>query len=272
MLSPHVRIAGIKLFVDSGDRGEKLLSEPYADNPGHMGTGFWTQDELTAAVATANEAGFQVAAHTGGDGALDQILNALEAALDGGPNDLRHRVEHVMIARDDQIERMANIGAVASVQLSWFHSDWTEEFDSNLGPDRVAWVGRWRDLLDAGVPTIGSTDQPYGYGTVGPSMKAIYQAVTRIGEEGAEPPDWMLSQRLSAEEALGLITAEAAWGVGEEAVKGTIAVGKQADLVILSADPNEVDPADLESIEVVVTIADGVAVHCSENLAGLCSI
>ena len=269
-LTPHVRIGGIKLFVDSGDYGEKLLSQPYIDNPGHLGTGFWSQADLSDAVATADTAGFQVAAHTGGDAALDLILNAFEDALEGRPNELRHRVEHVMIARDDQIERMAELGVVASVQLSFFHSDWADEYASTMGPSRVNWIGRWRDLLDGGVTTIGSTDQPYGYGTVGSSMRAISQAVTRIGEGGAPPPDWMLDQRISIQEALRLITADAAWGIGEEAMKGTISAGKRADLVVLSADPTAVDAAELESISVEATIVDGIAVHCGTALLWLC--
>ncbi|MFZ0626664.1 MAG: amidohydrolase family protein [Acidimicrobiia bacterium] len=269
-LSPHVRIAGMKLFVDSGDYGEKLLTEPYADNPGYFGTGFWNQADLDEAVATADQAGFQVTAHTGGDAALDLIINALDKALDGGPNLLRHRIEHVMIARDDQIERMAALNLVASIQLTFFNSDWADEFSSNLGPERVGWVGRWRDLLDAGVPTIGGTDQPYGYGTVGPSMRAIFQAVTRIGESGAPPPDWMLSQRISVDEAIRLITIDAAWGSNEESVKGSITPGKNADFVVLSADPTTADPAALGDISILTTLVDGEVIFCEKGASGFC--
>jgi predicted amidohydrolase YtcJ len=63
-------------------------------------------------------------------------------------------------------------------------------------------VGRWRDLLDAGVTVVGSTDAPYGYGEVRSPLKAIYQAVTRIGDGGSAPRDWMLDQTLSVAEAL----------------------------------------------------------------------
>jgi hypothetical protein len=97
-LSPHVRVAGIKVFIDSGAQDEKLLSEPYANHPDHYGTGFWDQPDLDVAVRAAHDAGFQVAAHTGGDAAHDLIISALAAALGGAPNAPRHRVEHVMIA------------------------------------------------------------------------------------------------------------------------------------------------------------------------------
>jgi predicted amidohydrolase YtcJ len=165
---------------------------------------------------------------------------------------------------------MADLGLVASIQLSFFHSDWAPEFAAGLGPDRVAWVGRWRDLLDAGVPTIGSTDEPYGYGATGPAMLAIYQAVTRIGETGAPPPAWMLSQRISVEEALRLITIDAAWGCREEATKGSLEPGKRADLVVLSADPTAIDAAGLADVEVLMTMVGGESVFCAPGEHALC--
>jgi predicted amidohydrolase YtcJ len=269
-LSPHVRVAGIKVFIDSGAQDEKLLSEPYANHPDFYGLGFWNQSDLDAAVRAAHDAGFQVAAHTGGDAAHDLILNAYAAALGGAPNAPRHRVEHVMIARDDQVARMAALGLIGSIQLSFFNSDWAQEFAAGLGPDRVPWVGRWRDLLDAGVPTTGSTDAPYGYGTTGPAMRAIYQAVTRIGETGAPPPPWMLSQRISVEEALRLLTIDAAWGCREEATKGSLERGKRADIVVLSTDPTAIDPAGLADVEVLMTMVAGESVFCAPGEHALC--
>ncbi|MFQ5880708.1 MAG: amidohydrolase, partial [Dehalococcoidia bacterium] len=252
--SARLRVGGVKIFIDNADRGEKFLSEPYADNPGYYGEAFWTQEELNEVVAEAHQAGFQIAAHTGGDAAHDLILNAYENALQGESNEkYRHRIEHVMILRDDQLERMRRLGIIASFQVSFFHSDWAEEFGSNLGPERVGWVGRWRDLLEEGVPSIGSTDSPWGYGTVGPSMKAIYQAVTRIGEEGLPAAEWMLDQRISVEQALRLITADAAYGTFQEDVKGSVAVGKLADLVILSENPLTVPVERLLEIQVLMT-------------------
>ncbi|MFQ5966502.1 MAG: amidohydrolase family protein [Acidimicrobiia bacterium] len=276
-LSPNVRIAGVKLFVDNGDRGEKLLSAEYTDNPGYFGQGFWTQEELTGIVEEAHAAGFQVAAHTGGDAAHDLIINAFESVLGDESNDVyRHRIEHVMILRDDQLQRLRALRLIASFQLSWFHSDWTEEFESTMGPDRVAWVGRWKDILDAGIPAAGSSDHPWGYGETGPAMKAIYQSVTRIGEGGSPPADWMTSQLLTVEQALQLVTVQGAYAAFEEEIKGTITVGKVADLIVLSENPLQVSEADLPGIEVMVTMVGGRVVHCSaaslcptEDMAGL---
>jgi predicted amidohydrolase YtcJ len=137
--SPFLRIAGVKVYIDSGDYGKKYMTEPYADNPGYRGEVYWTQSELTAVLAEAYAAGYQIAAHTGGDAALDMILNSLEDVLNGESNEAyHHRVEHVMIARDDQVQRMRELGIVASVQLSFFNSDWGDEFESTLRPERTA--------------------------------------------------------------------------------------------------------------------------------------
>lgn len=270
-LSPHVRVAGVKVFVDSGDPGEKALTEPYANRADYRGRAFFSQDELSALVAEAHRAGFQVSAHTGGDAAHDLILNAYEQALDGDDNSAsRHRIEHVMVLRDDQLERMRRLGIVASIQLSWFNSDWAAEFEEGLGPDRLAWVGRWRDLVDAGVLTIGSTDTPWGIGTVGPAMRAVSQAVTRIGEGGSAPPDWMLDQRLDVRDALELITIDAAFGSFEEEHKGSLTAGKLADLVILSENPLTVAPEALEGIEVLMTIVGGRSAYCAPQMAEAC--
>lgn len=269
--SPFLRIAGVKLYVDNGEYGKKFLSAPYSDNPGYYGEVYWSQDELNAIVQEAHQAGYQIAAHTMGDAAHDLILNAYEKALDGEGNEAyHHRIEHVMILRHDQLERMRAMGIIASVQLSFFHADWRDEFETTLGPDRVLWVGRWRDLLDAGVPVIGSTDAPYGYGTVRSPLKAVYQAVTREGEGEAAPANWMLSQTLRVEEALDLLTLQAAYGTFQDPVKGSLSPGKLADLVILSANPLSIEPRELLNTDVWLTLVGGQTMYCAQGQEYLC--
>lgn len=261
-LGPRLRVGGVKLFVDSGDAGEEFLSEPHAHRPGERRQPFFDDGELRTLVGEAHRAGWQVAAHTMGDAAHDLVLDAYEHVLAGGPNDARHRIEHAAIVRDDQIEWMRELGVLASVQLSWFHSDWTEQLETQLGPERVRWAGRWRDLLDADVRMIGGSDHPWGYGDVGAALKAISQAATRVGERGAPPPSWMRAQRISVAEGLRLITVDAAYGTFEEDVKGSLSPGKLADLVVLSENPLEVAPSRLEDIRVLATIVGGRIEHC----------
>ncbi len=271
VLGPRLRIGGLKLFVDSGEPGKELLTEPHAKGHGEHGEAFFDQTDLTALVRRVDSEGWQLAAHTMGDAAHDLILDAYEAALAGRPNEARHRIEHVAIVRDEQIVRIHELGLLASVQLSWFNSDWADQVESELGPQRARWAGRWRDLLDADVRVIGGTDHPWGKGEVGPALKAVYQSVTRVGEQGAPPPAWMRGQRITVEEALRLITIDAAYGTSEEDVKGSLARGKLADLVVLSANPLEVAPAELDEIDVLATVVGGRVEHCT-SIPTLCKL
>jgi predicted amidohydrolase YtcJ len=267
-LGPRLRVAGAKIFADRGDPRKNYLSQPHSDNLTYFGDVYWTQAELSAIVQQLHNAGWQIATHTCGDAAHDMVLNAYEAALGNVSNTIhRHRIEHCMILRDDQVLRMLLHKIIASIQVNWFQSDWTQEVDETLGPGRVNWAGRWKDVLAAGIPAIGGTDAPWAVrdelnGTPGPALKALYQAVSRIGEGGTAPTAWMLAQRLTIEQSLGLITRDAAYGTFDEGIKGTLVPGKLADLVVLSANPLTVlpgDPEQLLQINVLLTMIGGKA-------------
>ncbi|MHA2323611.1 MAG: amidohydrolase family protein, partial [Candidatus Thorarchaeota archaeon] len=95
------------------------------------------------------------------------------------------------------------------------------------------------------------------------AMKAVSLAVTKIGDQGLTPPDWMLNQSLSVEQALRLITIDAAYGTFQEDIKGSIKVGKLADLVILSDNPLTVPENTLTDIEVLMTMVGGVVEYAA---------
>jgi len=119
-------------------------------------------------------------------------------------------------------------------------------------------AGRWRDILDAGIPSLGSTDYPWIFGTERSAMSVVSSAVTRVGELGLTPAEWMLNQTISVEQALRLLTIDAAYGTFQEDIKGSIKTGKLADLVILSDNPLTVTENELAGIEVLMTMVGGV--------------
>jgi hypothetical protein len=250
-----------------------VLSEQYSDQPGYFGHASWTQDELTAMVTSLHSDGWQITIHTAGDAAHDLVLNAFESALNGESNDtFRHRIEHAMVLRDDQIRRMSDLGLIASIQLTFLNSDWPGDpfwgrLEAALGPDRVAWLGRWRDLLDGGVKVIGGTDTPWATAS---AVESLYEAATRVGKNGVTPQAWMLDQRITVEEALRLITIDAAYGTFDEDVKGSLVPGKWADLVVLSDNPLEVSVDDLPEIDVLATIVGGQIAYCAPTFPALC--
>ncbi|MFW9850902.1 MAG: amidohydrolase [Candidatus Thorarchaeota archaeon] len=244
--SANLRIGGVKIYMDR-----------WITNWAH----YFNQTELDTLVQEAHNAGFQIAIHSAVDNATDIVMNALETVLDGESNQIyRHRIEHLLLLRDDQIQRMSDLGIIASIQLPWFNSDEIPEYFFPYYENYSHLTGRFRDIVQAGIPTIGSTDFPdfpWNLGYNRTAMKTISMAVTKIGEQGLTPTDWMLNQSLTVEQALRLITIDAAYGTFQEDIKGSIKVGKLADLVILSDNPLTVSESSLANIEVLLTMVGG---------------
>jgi predicted amidohydrolase YtcJ len=256
--SPHLRLAGIKLFLDH-DWGTKF---------------HWRQDELNEYVVAAHRLGWQVTAHAVSAEAHDQYLTAVAQALAARPDPrARHRVEHVVQLRDDQLARMRELGMIASIQPAVPGDSASESgFQALVARGETGWIARWRDLVDRDVLTIGSTDMPWLVFVLGARvtdmpygspLEAVHQAVTRHSYLGRIPEDWQLPQRLTVDQALRLFTINAAHGTFEENVKGSLAAGKHADFVILSDNPAAVTVDSLLDIEVLATVVGGRAEHCA---------
>lgn len=262
---PRLFVQGVKLFADGAEDGLGHQTDPPSRRV--QGDLFWRRGELATEVRLADRAGWQVAIHATGDGGLDLALDAFEPLGREAIVEARHRVEHVSTVRDDQVRRMAELGLIASVQHSWFHADAVPTLTRWVGRDRRVLSGRWRDLVEAGVPLTGSTDRPWAItGTSGDSMDAISYAVTRVGRAANAPPAWMLAQRLTVWEVLRSLTIDAAFAQGTEESVGTIEVGKAGDLVVLSADPTRVPEAQLSGIEILATIVDGHVQFCHASV------
>ena len=274
--SPNLRIGGVKLFADEAWTKEMYMTEPHTDRPDYRGPIYWTPDQLTDLVRSLHDDGWQLATHTAGDAAHDLVLDAYEAALAGADNaDHRHRIEHVMAVRDDQVRRMADLKIMASFQLTWFTADEAQEVEATVGRERLGWVGRWRDLLGAGVPAVASTDHPYDHegsdNTAGWAMKALSVAVRRsVGAavDAAEP--WRADQTISVEQGLELMTRAGAYATFEEDRKGTVSPGKLADLVVLGDDPRTVPADDLRDVDVLMTMVGGRIEHCAPGASTFC--
>jgi hypothetical protein len=180
-----------------------------------------------------------------------------------------------MAVRDDQVKRMAESAIIASFQLTWFTTDTTPDVEGTVGPGRLPWIGRWRDLLEAGVLAVASTDHPYddlsdADRSDGRAMKALSVAVTRAASADVTPAAWQADQTISVEQGLDLMTRAGAYATFEEDRKGTITAGKLADLVILSDDPRTVPAEDLADVSVLMTMVGGRVRYCAAGGEGLC--
>ncbi|MHA1995126.1 MAG: amidohydrolase [Candidatus Hodarchaeales archaeon] len=240
--SPRLRIAGVKLFADGWYR------EPI---------NFINQSEMNQLVQEAHTLGFQIATHSVIPNATDIVLNAYQSVIENGTNEHRHRIEHLVLLRSDQITQMSTLGVLGCIQLPWFNSDWNDRIEPIIGRDWAVITGRWRDLLTAGVHLMGSTDYPYVLGDIKTPMGIMATAVTRIGTLNEIPVDFMLNQTLTPEQALRLLTIDGAYGTFQENEKGSIKFGKLADLVVLSENPLTVPDTEIKDIEVLLTMIDG---------------
>ena len=264
-----IKIGGLKGFVDgimgnstarfyepqlhSGQRGEwRDMMSP----PGNM-------ERL---IAGADSAGHWPQIHAIGDEAIDTLLTMYESVLRRhGPRpagERRWRVIHAQVLRGPQVaDRMARLGLIAEVQPYHAIDDmrWMEE---RIG-QRARWAYAFNTLRRAGVLVTFGSDWPgtnAAWYTASP-LQGIYAAVTRQTLSGEPRAGWFPEERVDVEFALRAYTVNNAYAAGEERVKGKIAPGYLADLVMLDADPLRIAPERLKDVKVELTMVGGRIVH-----------
>jgi hypothetical protein len=205
-------------------------------------------------VHRAHEAGFQLALHAVEEDTVEAAIIALEYALSQTPKpDHRHRLEHCSVCPPHLVQRLRNIKATIVTQPPFIYYN-GERYLATVPSDDLNWLYPIGSLLNSGLRVAASSDAPVA--GLNP-LVGIYAAVTRAAETG----QILLPQEgISRLEALKMYTLEAAYASFEEGVKGCIAPGKLADLVVLSEDPTKVLPEQIKEIEVVMTIVDGKVV------------
>ena len=164
----------------------------------------------------------------------------------------RFRIEHLQVISLDDIPRLARDGIIASMQPTHATSDmpWAER---RLGADRIRGAYAWRKVLNAGGHLAFGSDFPIEL--VNPFF-GIYSAVTRKDQAGNPPGGWKPEEKLTLPEAISAFTKGAAYAAFEEGSRGTIEVGKNADLTIVEGDLMKAPPSELFKTKVRMTIAD----------------
>lgn len=259
-----LNIGGVKIFVDGDDRAaffSQWLSRP----PTEWGLLTRTYQELTNLLARAFRAKLQPWIHAIGDAAQEMAIEALAQVSRMYPqrSDHRARIEHVgnEWADLDQLARLRAVGAIP-VPTAAFMYGAADDLDAQLGSEGRAFI--YRTLIDAGFQPPGNSDtagtQPFA---VNPFF-GIYCMVARKNRNGVQICP---REAISAQEALRVYTAFSAHSGFHERTRGSIEVGKLADLVVLSANPLQVAPDDLRSIQAEMTILNGKVAYRRE-LAG----
>jgi len=250
----HLTVQAIKLYMDGalGSRGAWLLS-PYKDSPDQTGLNVTQLSELRNIAALAAENDFQICTHAIGDKANRFVLNIYEdifKKFDPHEN-LRWRIEHAQHLSKRDIPRFAELGVIAAMQSVHCTSD-ASFVEKRLGRGRAkigAYV--WRSLLDSGTIICNGTDSPVE--NISP-IENFYSAITRKAKDGNT---FFPDQIMTRLEALKSYTISGAYAAFEEKIKGSIEVGKLADITILSKDILSVPEEEILSTVVTHTIIGG---------------
>ena len=278
-----VRVPGIKVFTDGAGlpkRGCPALSFPYPETAksqrwyewcgSEYGDLYWSQEELNQIVADFHKAGYSVAFHAMGDQAIENVINAIEFALDGEPNGLyRHQIQHNSLIRPDLLERYVDLDILASVR-GYIQECSLGGYRSFYGPERYKWAANRYALVALGVHVYLETDSGWDPENTSRanSMLHLYGLVTQPWV--CSPEDRDAKHPISVEQALRIMTIEPAYAVFQEDVLGSLEAGKFADMIILSDNPLEVDPNDLKDIEVLMTMVGGKTEYYAAGYANLC--
>ena len=260
--SAFFRVSGAKGFAD-GSLGSTTayFFEPYTDDPasrGLLADEMQPLDGMRARRIAIDKAGEQLCIHAIGDRAISMVLDLFEdVQRTNGPRDRRPRVEHSQHVAPKDFIRYAQLGAIASVQPYHAIDDgkWAEK---RIGAERAKTTYAFRSFLDSRVRLAFGTDWP-----VAPldPMQTLYAAVTRATLDGKRPGGWVPEQKVSVSQAIEAYTMGAAYAEFEEGNKGSISVGKLADIVVLSGDPFGVPPEAIAGLKVAMTMAGGKVVY-----------
>lgn len=256
----RVRLGGIKFWLD-GSIPTAWMSEPYSVNPPGTEPGFRGYQQVPDAVLEAAfrrwwQSPVQLNLHMNGDAAAEQALRVIETVVASqGMADHRPVFIHASYLRPDQIQRLKAVGGVPSFLTTGLIPG-GETVVKLWGPERAAQAMAARSMERNGIPFTFSHDAP-----VSPQPWVL--ALVDAGVNRRTPSGLVIGpeERVSPYQALRAVTANAAWQIKEERTKGTLEVGKLADLVILERNPLTVDPTTIKDIAVVETIKEGRSIY-----------
>jgi predicted amidohydrolase YtcJ len=250
-----VRIGALKILSDgSMGAGTAAFYEPYADDPRTSGLLLYPVPELERMILEGDAAGFQLAVHAIGDRANALVLDAFaKAVARNGARERRFRIEHAQVVRRADLPRYKALGVIASIQPSHCIDDmrWAER---RIGPARARDSYNFRSFTAAGIAVAFGTD--WFVEPLDPRL-GLYAAVTREFPAGGPPGGWIPDEKISLEEALDLYTRGSAFAEFSEKHKGTLEVGKLADLAVFEGDLFAVPPRGMLEIHVDMTIVGG---------------
>ena len=259
----RVKVGGIKLILDGSPQGKTAyLTEPYYKPPhneskSYKGYPLIPQTEVSEWVKKYADLNIPIMAHANGDAAADMLIKAVTDA--DIASDHRTVMIHAQTVREDQLDKMKELGIIPSYfsTHTFYWGDWHR--DSVFGEERAMRISPTKSSLDRKMPFTVHNDAP----VVPPDMiRLLWSTTNRKTRSGKVLGD---EQKISTYEALKAITINAAYQHFEDDIKGTLEVGKQADIVVLSEDPLDIDAKDILEIDVVATFSQGAEIFSATN-------
>ncbi|MCP4807361.1 MAG: amidohydrolase [Proteobacteria bacterium] len=259
--SGRLRVVGVKAYADGalGSRGAHL-SAAYSDEPESTGLEINSTERLTELGTCLLGGGAQLAVHAIGDAGIHSVLDAFEASRVAVPDagGVPLRVEHLQVVAPEDLARMKDLNAIASMQPTHATSDmpWAE---ARLGPERVEWSYAWRDVLQAGVPLTFGSDFPVE--ATSPSF-GLWSATTRMDLDGQPEGGWRRDQVLRFGEAVEAFSSGTYTALGLSG--GELEIGGRADLTLWSVEERHGKPF----LTATWTLLDGEPAQTGQSSLG----
>ncbi len=260
-----LRLGGVKIIMDGSIQCYTCaFNEPYIskDTKGMEGLRY-TQEQINEIVTESHRLGYQVAIHAQGDYTITMAVNAIEQAMEKYPRpDPRHRIEHCLCPTQADLVRMNRLDIIADFYLfhPWYWGD--QHINDFIGEERASRMVPAKTAINMGIISCAHSDCPVctPNNPVWPSnpLWGMWCAVHRKTRSGV---DIGPKEKLSPMEALRVYTINGAYASFEEDIKGSIELGKLADMVVLSDNPLEIDPWEIRNITVEKTIIGGEIVY-----------
>lgn len=249
---------GPRKLLQDGSLGAKSaeMIDGYVDDRSNHGIPIYTEEELCAWIKAAHDQHMDVAVHAIGDLAFQKVCDAIYKAQEANPwPDHRHGIVHAQTTSPALLRLMKVLGLQAYIQPIFIDAD-MNIIEERVGERHARDCYNWKSMEDLGIKVSGGSDCPVEPFDVLDNMRA---AITRKNRAGTKT--YLPEQALSVEQAVRLFTSDAAWPSRDEAVRGTLELGKLADLVVLDQDLFDIDPDTFPQVKVLETVLNGNTVY-----------
>ncbi|PFM30099.1 amidohydrolase [Bacillus cereus] len=259
---PLVKMNTVKLFMDGVlEGGTAYLHEPYNNKPNYYGVPVWEKTAFEQMVQTLDKEKFQVHIHSIGDAATTETLNTLAIAQEqNGKRDSRHKITHLQLVKENDINRFKDLGVIGVPQPTWFLKDgeYFAQAVELLGEERANEQYPMRSFINKGVVMASSSDYPITQGPYFSPLAGIQMGITRTSLQDTNSQNALNpKEKVSLAEMIKTYTINGAYVNFLEKETGSIKVGKKADIVVLDKNLFKIPKHDIHKTKFLLTLLEG---------------